>query len=102
MLSILIKNALEDTRNGGEVIIRSEREGEYAQIIISNPGYIEPQVAYQIFQKSFSTKNQTRGMGTYSAKLLTEKYLNGTLTFNSDKLSGTHFVVSLPLNTINK
>lgn len=32
----------------------------------------------QIFQRSFSTKGKGRGLGTYSIKLLTERYLKGT------------------------
>lgn len=101
VLSILLKNALEDTRTGGKVTVLSKVEEGFAQIVVSNPGYIMPNVAYQIFQKSFSTKNANRGMGTYSAKLLTEKYLKGTLTFTSEKLSGTHFILSLPLNNLD-
>ena len=34
-------------------------------------------VKLQIFQRSFSTKGPGRGLGTYSMKLLTERYLKG-------------------------
>ena len=36
------------------------------------------EVKAQIFERSFSTKGRGRGIGTYSIKLLTERYLEGT------------------------
>jgi len=54
-------------------------------------------VQLQLFQRSFSTKSGTgRGVGSYSVKLLTEKYLRGTVTFSSSEAQGTTFTVRLP------
>ena len=51
----------------------------------------------QVFQRSFSTKGGPgRGVGTYGARLLVQRYLGGTLSFTSVPGSGTTFVLSLP------
>jgi sensor histidine kinase regulating citrate/malate metabolism len=50
-----------------------------------------PEVQLQIFQRSFSTKGKGRGVGTYSMKLLTERYLGGKLAFTSAAGEGTTF-----------
>jgi sensor histidine kinase regulating citrate/malate metabolism len=54
------------------------------------------EVKYQIFQKSFSTKGNGRGLGTFSIKLLTEHYLKGSVSFESNDNIGTVFTVVLP------
>ena len=48
-----------------------------------------------MFQRSFSTKGAGRGLGTYSIKLLGEKYLNGKVGFISEQGRGTIFSVEL-------
>lgn len=54
------------------------------------------EVKLQIFQRSFSTKGRGRGIGTYSIKLFTEKYLEGKVSFTSKEGEGTVFTVELP------
>jgi signal transduction histidine kinase len=54
------------------------------------------EVRLQVFQRSFSTKGADRGLGTYSVKLLTEKYLKGKVSFSSQQGEGTTFFVLLP------
>jgi signal transduction histidine kinase len=51
----------------------------------------------RIFSRSFSTKGVGRGLGTYSIKLLTERYLGGRADFVSNREDGTVFRVRLPL-----
>jgi sensor histidine kinase regulating citrate/malate metabolism len=53
------------------------------------------EVKMQLFQRSFSTKGEGRGIGTYSIRLLTENYLNGKVSFISNKTDGTVFSVEL-------
>lgn len=54
-------------------------------------------VQYQVFQRSFSTKGHNRGLGTYSMKLITEKYLGGKIGFVSNETEGTKFFIKLPV-----
>ena len=54
-------------------------------------------VRHQLFQRSFSTREgRGRGIGSYSVKLLTEKYLRGDVSFVSREPEGTTFFVALP------
>ena len=50
----------------------------------------------QVFQRSFSTKGRGRGLGTYSVKLLSERYLGGRVSFSSTPEAGTVFRLFLP------
>lgn len=98
----LVKNALEATHAGDTVKVGCRpaqgpdgRPG--VEFWVHNPGVMPRAVQLQIFQRSFSTKGGGRGLGTYSIKLLTERYLGGSVSFTSDEQSGTRFVVKLPL-----
>jgi signal transduction histidine kinase len=53
-------------------------------------------VQQQLFQRSFSTKGGGRGLGTYSIKLLSERYLKGDVSFVSSQAEGTTFTVRFP------
>ena len=67
--------------------------------LVHNPGAMPEEVQEQIFQRSFSTKAKNgRGVGTYSIKLFTEKYLGGRVSFTSTEHEGTTFTVVLPKN----
>ncbi len=97
VLGNLVKNALEAIAEGETVTVSAEDEGEEIVFRIHNPGAMPPEVAKQVFQRSFSTKAaHGRGIGTHSVKLLTERYLGGAVAFTSDAESGTTFTVRLP------
>lgn len=95
----LIKNALEATRPGGMVRVRCNRDGEWIFFTVHNASVIPDASQAQIFQRSFSTKGEGRGLGTYGSRLLTERYLNGEIRFISAPGIGTTFTVALPLDT---
>ncbi|HDQ14734.1 MAG TPA: HAMP domain-containing histidine kinase [Sediminispirochaeta sp.] len=95
-VGVMIKNAVEATASGGEVTLGWEDESGTIKIWVHNPGTISPEVRLQIFQRSFSTKEGTRGIGTYSLKLMVEKYLRGRTWFSSNNEEGTYFYVRLP------
>jgi K+-sensing histidine kinase KdpD len=91
VLSNMIRNALEPTRSN-EIVTLGCRSAEYhIEFWVNNPAVIPKDVQLQIFQRSFSTKGANRGIGTYSMKLLTEKYLKGSIRFESNEEFGTTF-----------
>ena len=92
----MAKNALEASRPGDVVVLGSERDGEGIAFWVHNPGFIPEEIQLQIFQRSFSTKGEGRGLGTYSIKLLTEQYLKGSVSFSTSRDDGTTFRVRLP------
>jgi signal transduction histidine kinase len=63
---------------------------------VHNPAYIPRNVQIQLFLRSFSTKGAGRGLGTYSLKLLGERYLGGHVSFVSDEQEGTVFTLTVP------
>jgi len=94
----LLKNALEASRDGQQVTMGFEVLSEYVlHFWVHNQTFIHRKIQLQIFQRSFSTKDQSRGLGTYSIKLLTEQYLKGRVDFSSEQETGTRFNVYISL-----
>jgi hypothetical protein len=91
------KNALEATPAGGVVTLGCQRDEGELSFFCHNPGVIPHEVQLQLFHRSFSTKGEGRGIGTYSVKLLTERYLRGKVSFLSQEGKGTCFTVTIPL-----
>jgi len=96
-LSNLVKNALEACRAGETVTVGCTTSNGTAEFWVHNPGCMPHDVQLQIFQRSFSTKGRGRGLGAYSVKLLTERYLRGTASFTSTTETGTTFRIHCPL-----
>jgi hypothetical protein len=93
----MVKNALEAVDDDVTVEIGFSREESYITFIVKNPGFIPVSDQLQIFQRSFSTKGIERGLGTYSMKLLSERYLKGKVYFESSEDVGTTFYLTIPL-----
>jgi K+-sensing histidine kinase KdpD len=93
----MIKNALEASPQNIVVEIGCKNAGEECVFWVHNQTVIPHDVQLQIFQRSFSTKGEGRGIGTYSMKILTENYLGGKIWFASSEDLGTTFFVGLPL-----
>jgi signal transduction histidine kinase len=97
VLGNMIKNALEACQVGQTVILGCREVKNQVEFWVHNPGNIPEEVRMQIFQRSFSTKGTGRGLGTYSIKLLGERYLRGKVSFTSSQIQGTRFRIRLPL-----
>ena len=93
----LTKNALEATSEGGVVTLWCRRDGQRVSFSVHNDSVMPEQSQLQVFQRSFSTKGDGRGLGTYGSRLLAERYLRGEVSFESTEAGGTTFTVSLPL-----
>jgi len=98
VLGNLLKNALEAVPPREQVTVTAEMgDGGRVHFRVHNPGHMPPDVQAQVFQRSFTTKGgRGRGLGTFSAKLLTERYLGGRIGFSSTAEGGTTFTVTLP------
>lgn len=93
----LLKNALEASAKGDIVTLKASADLGRCLISVHNPGVIAPDDLPQLFQRSFSTKSPGRGLGTYSARLLTERCLAGAVSVRSGESAGTVFTVDIPL-----
>jgi signal transduction histidine kinase len=96
VLTNMIKNAVEASEKGQTVSVSSNLVGTIAVLSVHNQTVIPDDVQLQIFQRSFSTKGESRGIGTFSIRLITERYLKGKVHFESAKGKGTTFYVELP------
>jgi nitrogen-specific signal transduction histidine kinase len=97
VLGNLAKNALEATSPGGTVTVGCHSlTGDTVEFFVHNDACIPREFQLQIFNRSFSTKGAGRGLGTYSVKLLTERFLSGKVEFSSHPKAGTVFFVKLP------
>lgn len=96
ILGNLVKNAVEASGRGDTVTVTSVADEGGVRFDVHNPGLMEPDVQRQVFVRSFSTKGDRRGLGTYSVRLLTERYLKGRVGFRSGREVGTIFSVWLP------
>lgn len=94
----LLKNALEASKSGQKVHIGCIIIEAFMVFKVHNESAMPEDIQLQLFQRSFSTKGLGRGLGTYSVKLLTEKYLKGKVSFESNTKDGTTFIVQIPLN----
>lgn len=97
VLGNMIKNALEASKPGEKVELGGELIVEGYRFWVRNQGWIPRDIQLQLFQRSFSTKGGNRGLGTYSIKLLGEKFLGGKVDFDSSPEEGTVFRFLLPI-----
>lgn len=96
VLANLLKNALEASDPGHTVTLGCRAHAETVDFWVHNDGFMPRDVQLQVFQRSFSTRGANRGLGTYSIRLLTERYLRGRASFTSTPEAGTMFTVSYP------
>lgn len=97
VLANLVKNGLEAESKGGIVTLRAWQTGPNMVIEVHNPTPMPRDVALQVFQRSFSTKGPDRGLGTYSVRLFSERYLGGHVRLVSTPTTGTVFRAEYPV-----
>ena len=90
----ILKNSLEASKVHQTVKLGCRKNETGYSFWCHNVTVMPEDVKLQIFQRSYSTKGKGRGIGTYSIRLLTEKYLNGKVSFVSEPGTGTVFTVS--------
>ena len=99
-LEMIFKNLLTNASEAidGQGIIRIEtKNGEYAEIIISDTGTgIEPERISSIFRPFFSMKNTGHGLGLAMVKKGIVAH-RGTIEVESEMGVGSSFTIKLPL-----
>ena len=97
VVSNMAKNAVEASPPGAVIRLTAALTESGVVIRVNNPGVIPEPVQNQLFKRSFSTKGEPgRGLGTYSIKLFSERFLQGHVSFETNSQHGTTFSVSLP------
>jgi signal transduction histidine kinase len=98
VLGNMVKNALEASQPGQTVTMVCRLKDQEVEFWVHNPEPMPRPVQLQVFKRSFSTKGQRRGLGTYSMKLLSERYLKGRVDFTTSEATGTTFFARYPLH----
>jgi len=96
VLGNMLKNALEAGQPGDVVRLGCAEEPDAVRFLVHNQAVMSPQAQEDIFHRRFSTKGETRGLGTYSMLLLTERYLGGSVGYTTSEEAGTTFFLRLP------
>lgn len=93
----MLKNALEADAGDNIITLGYESSGGDVVFHVTNRSHMSQDVQCRVFQRSFSTKGKNRGLGTYSIKLLCERYLGGRVWFKSNEQEGTTFFAAVPI-----
>ncbi len=93
----LLVNARQAMPGGGELIVRVQREGNWALLTITDTGVgmNEEEVA-RCFDTYWSTKREGSGLGLATARRIVEEH-GGTISVFSEPGRGTSFSIVLPL-----
>jgi len=97
----MLKNAVEASKKGDTITLGTDIKEDKFIVWVNNVAKMPREIELQVFQRSFSTKGQNRGLGTYSMKLIGEKYLGGKVSFITNQENGTTFFIELPINSKN-
>ncbi len=92
----LVKNALEAVEEGATVKLGAYSDRDSVYLTVHDVAVMPSEIQLNVFSRSFSTKGIGRGLGTYSIKLISEKYLRGQASFISNAEVGTQFTVRYP------
>jgi signal transduction histidine kinase len=85
----LITNAIQATQTGGRVWVTTARQGDRAEVVVSDTGSgIAPERLGAIFDDFFTTKKRGLGLGLAISKRIVEQ-LGGTLVLESRLGEGT-------------
>ena len=100
LLSIVMNSliiAAKTFQQEGKIILSCKCNKDNVEFYVKCNKYIPPEIQYNIFKKSLLTKESPAEIETYLAKILTEWYLNGSLTYTTDEKKGTTFILKLDL-----
>jgi len=94
----LVKNAIQAIPDNREpkIIVKVKSEKDRVNIIVIDNGVgISEENTIKVFEPKFTTKTSGMGLGLAMVKNIVETY-NGSITFTSDKDTGTVFKVTFP------
>jgi signal transduction histidine kinase len=97
-LANVVRNAIEASRRGGEVVVRVAVRDGWAEVTVTDqgPGVPEPD-REAVFTPFFTTKERGTGLGLAIARVFTEAH-GGRLSVDGGRQPGATFVLRLPLH----
>lgn len=93
----LLVNAREAMPKGGELILRTKKEGNFVELELTDTGEgMSEEVLARCFDVYFSTKRGGTGLGLPTTKRIVEDH-GGEIEVQSELGRGTRFVIRLPV-----
>lgn len=100
----LFINAQQAMPEGGELMIRTSREGDKIRIDVIDTGigieHNSEEELYKIFEAYYSTKKEGTGLGLAMTRRIIEQH-NGQIWVHSEPGKGTSFTILLPVEKVN-
>ena len=94
----LVQNAIEAIGGDGEIVLETEREGNWLLIHVADDGCgMSQEQQRQIFRAFYTTKDEGTGLGLALARRIVRQH-GGELSVTSTEGSGTRFSIRLPLD----
>jgi signal transduction histidine kinase len=95
-LSHVLRNAIEATRPGGEIEVRTYLEGDQAHLEIRDTGRgMSAEVVEKVFVPYYTTKIGGTGLGLVFVRQIVEEH-RGTINITSEPGKGTTVFITLP------
>jgi signal transduction histidine kinase len=96
-LANILRNAIEVSPPGGEVVLRAGARDGWAEVAVTDQGPGVPDADRDaVFTPFFTTKEHGTGLGLAIAREFTEAH-GGRLVVDGDRRPGATFVLSLPI-----
>jgi signal transduction histidine kinase len=93
----LILNAQKAMTGGGELILRTRREGPWAALDVIDTGCgMDEELQGKVFNAFFSTRPGGSGLGLPTTRKIVEAH-GGTIAVRSEPGKGSQFTIRLPL-----
>ncbi|MEK7466573.1 MAG: ATP-binding protein [Planctomycetota bacterium] len=93
----LVMNAIQAMPNGGELILKTARWRDFAQLDVIDTGTgMSAEAAARCFDVYYSTKKTGTGLGLPTARRIVHEH-DGTLTVTSEEGKGSCFTIRLPV-----
>ncbi len=93
----LFRNAIDAMPDGGELLLTTRRDGDFAVLEVTDTGKgMPPDVQARVFEPFYSTKPGGSGLGLPTVRRIVEAH-GGSIALETDEGKGTKFTVRLPL-----
>ena len=92
----MVKNALEASHKGDTITLGCNVKGKEIELWVNSPEYMPENAQSRVFQKPLLREDNSNALGTYYMKLITEKYLNGKMSYETSNKLGTTFKAIYP------